>query len=84
MLLHYNHRKCHETPSKVPCCVSADGKPGKTNPETNECEEECDCDPKDPTKPKGVKVTRRKGHLFITHLWTSIINIYLKTKISAL
>jgi len=47
--------KCFSTPGKVPCC-NKDGKPGKIDPKTKECEEECDCDPKDPTAPKGVKV----------------------------
>ena len=39
----------------MPCCIK-DGKPGKINPKTKECEEECDCDPSDPMSPKGVKV----------------------------
>ena len=47
--------KCFSTPVKVPCCIE-DGKPGKIDPETGKCEEECDCDPSDPSAPKGVKV----------------------------
>jgi hypothetical protein len=47
--------KCFSTPGKVPCCIK-DGKPGKIDPKTKECEEECDCDPNDPNAPKGVKV----------------------------
>ena len=50
-----NCSKCFSTPGKVPCCIK-DGKPGKIDPKTKECEEECDCDPNDPKAPKGVKV----------------------------
>ena len=47
---------CFSTgPGGSPCCIK-DGKPGKIDPKTKKCEEECDCVPGDPSSPKGVKV----------------------------
>ncbi|XP_028399971.1 uncharacterized protein LOC114523292 [Dendronephthya gigantea] len=48
--------KCFSTgPIKVPCCIK-DGKPGKIDPKTKDCEEECDCIPGDSSSLKGVKM----------------------------
>ncbi|XP_028400060.1 uncharacterized protein LOC114523362 [Dendronephthya gigantea] len=47
--------ECFFTPVKVPCCIT-NGKPGKVDPKTGQCDEECDCYSGDPTAPKGIKM----------------------------
>ncbi|XP_028400062.1 uncharacterized protein LOC114523364 isoform X2 [Dendronephthya gigantea] len=41
--------------AKVPCCIK-NGKPGRIDPKTKDCEEECDSIPGDSSSPKGVKM----------------------------